>query len=151
LLGLNISFRQSFLAVLFSFTIVSAILGSFSPLTAFLVWNTPSLSASAAQLSTGSYSFIQLTHVGVIAFAGVTANLRLAQLLKHLSGNAKVARRVLLAWLAGNLFFGSQLTWILRPFIGAPDLPVEFVRATAFKGNFYETVFNALLSLLNPN
>jgi len=151
LLGLNISFRQSFLAVLFSFTIVSAILGSFSPLTAFLVWNTPSLSASAAQLSTGTYSFIQLTHVGVIAFAGLTANLRLAQLLKHLSGNAKVARRVLLAWLAGNLFFGSQLTWILRPFIGAPDLPVEFVRATAFKGNFYETVFNALLHLLNTN
>src|SRR5438132_1082353 len=85
LLGLNISLRQSFLAILFSFTIASAILGSFSPLAAFLVWNAPPLSASAAELSTGTYSFIQLTHVGVIAFAGVTANLRLAQLLRHLS------------------------------------------------------------------
>jgi hypothetical protein len=56
-----------------------------------------------------------------------------------------------LAWLAGNLFFGSQLTWILRPFIGAPGLPVEFVRATAFKGNFYETVFHSLMRLLNLN
>ena len=72
LLGLNISMRQSFLAVLFSFTIASAILGSFSPLVAFLVWNAPPLSASA-EVSGGTYSFIQLTHVGVIAFAGVTA------------------------------------------------------------------------------
>ncbi len=151
LLGLNISLRQSFLAVLFSFTMASAILGSFSPLIAFLVWNAPPLSVSAAELSSGTYSFIQLTHVGVIAFAGVTANLRLAQLLKHLSGNARVARRVLLAWLAGNLFFGSQLTWVLRPFIGAPGLPVEFVRTTAFKGNFYETVFHSLMRLLNMN
>ena len=151
LLGLNISLRQSFLAVLFSFTIASAILGSFSPLAAFLVWNAPPLSASAAELSTGTYSFIQLTHVGVIAFAGVTANLRLAQLLQHLSGNSRIARRVLLAWLAGNLLFGSQLTWIMRPFIGAPGLPVQFLRATAFKGNFYETVFHALLRLLNMN
>ena len=151
LLGLNISLRQSFLAVLFSFTIASAILGSFSPLAAFLVWNAPPLSASAAELSTGTYSFIQLTHVGVIAFAGVTANLRLAQLLQHLSGNSRIARRVLLAWLAGNLLFGSQLSWIMRPFIGAPGLPVQFFRATAFKGNFYESVFHALLRLLNMN
>src|SRR5437870_2745967 len=148
LLGLNIGLRQSFLVALFSFTIASAILGSFSPLAVFLVWNAPALSASAAELSTGTYNFIQLTHVGVIAFAGVAANLRLAQFLRHLSGNAAVARRVLLAWLAGNLFLGSQLCWILRPFIGAPGLPVEFLRATAFKGNFYESVFHAFLRLL---
>ena len=149
LLGLNIGLRQSFLAALFSFTIASAILGSFSPLAAFMVWNAPPLSASAAELSTGTYTFIQLTHVAVIAFAGVTANLRLAQLLRHLSGSGAVAWRVLIAWLAGNLLFGSQLTWILRPFIGAPGLPVEFLRATAFKGNFYETVFRAFLRLLS--
>ena len=149
LLGLNIGLRQSFLAALFSFTSASAILGSFSPLAAFLVWNAPALSASAAELSTGTYNFIQLTHVGVIAFAGVAANLRLAQFLRHLSGNAAVARRVLFAWLAGNLLLGSQLTWILRPFIGAPGLPVEFLRSTAFKGNFYETVANSFLGLFS--
>jgi hypothetical protein len=37
LLGLNISFRQSFLAILTSFTVASAILGAFSPLVAFVV------------------------------------------------------------------------------------------------------------------
>jgi hypothetical protein len=148
LLGLNISLRQSFLANLISFTIASAILGAFAPLAAFVVWNAPPMTVEAAR-SAGTYSFIQVTHVAVIAFAGVAANLRLVQLLRELSGSAATARRVLLAWLVGNLFLGSQLSWILRPFIGAPGLPVEFLRATAFQGNFYETVFGSLLRLAN--
>lgn len=150
LLGLNITLRQSFLAILMSFTIVAAILGSFSPLAAFLVWNTPPMSTNA-ELSTGPYTVIQLTHVGVIAFAGIAGNLRLLQLLRQLSGSASTARRVLLAWLAGNLFFGSQLSWILRPFIGSPGLEIEFLRKTAFHGNFYETVFRSILNLLKVN
>jgi hypothetical protein len=148
LLGLNVSFRQSFLAILISFTIVSAILGAFSPLVAFMVWNAPPMTADPTR-AVGTYSFIQVTHVVIIAFAGIVANLRLVQLLRELSGNATIARRVLLAWLAGNLFLGSQLCWILRPFIGSPALPVEFLRATAFHGNFYETVFHSLLRLAN--
>src|SRR5258705_4341909 len=150
LLGLNITLRQSFLAILMSFTIVSAILGSFSPLAAFLVWNTPPMSANI-QLSTGTYTVIQLTHVAVIACAGIVGNLRLVQLLRQLSGNAATARRVLFAWLAGNLLFGSQLSWILRPFIGSPGLEIEFLRKTAFQGNFFETVFGSLRSLITTN
>ena len=76
--------------------------------------------------------------------------MRLGQLLQRLSGSATVARRILLAWLAGNLFLGSQLSWILRPFIGAPHLPVEFLRANAIQGNFYETIFHAVRRLLFP-
>ena len=148
LLGLNITLRQSFLAVLMSFTIVSAILGSFSPLAAFLVWNSPPMSANM-QLSTGTYTAIQLTHVAVIAFAGIVGNLRLVQLLRQLSDHTAIARRVLFAWLAGNLLFGSQLSWILRPFIGSPGLEIEFLRKTAFQGNFFETVFGSLRSLFN--
>ena len=148
LLGLNLTLRQSFLAVLMSFTILAAILGSFSPLAAFVIWNVPPLSADQ-HISSGTYSFIQLMHVAVIAFAGTTANLRLLQLLRRLSGRVATARRVLLAWLAGNLFFGSQLCWILRPFIGSPNLKVEFLRDTAFHGNFYETVFDSALRLLH--
>src|SRR5439155_1585273 len=146
LLGLNLGLRQSFFAILMSFTIASAILGAFSPLAAFVVWNAPPL-ATDARLSTGTYNFIQLMHVSVIAFAGIVANLRLVQLLRQLSGNAGAARRVLVAWLAGNLFLGSQLSWILRPFIGSPGLKVEFLRDHAFQGNFYETVFHAFVNL----
>src|SRR5678816_4372430 len=103
LLGLNISLRQSFLAILVSFAIAAAILGSFSPLIAFLIWNAPPIS-EAVRSHSSAHSLILLSNVIAIAFAGVTANLRLEGLLRELSGNKSVARRVLLAWLAVNLF-----------------------------------------------
>jgi hypothetical protein len=146
LLGLNIGFRQSLLAILMSFTIAAAILGSFSPLAAFLIWNAPPLSA-ASRVSDFTYGVIQLSHVAVIAFAGIVANLRLVQLLRELGGSLSAARRVLVAWLAGNLFLGSQLSWIFRPFIGSPGLPVEFLRPSPLKGSFYETVFRSAADL----
>jgi hypothetical protein len=72
LLGLNIPLRQSLLAILMSFTIAAAILGAFSPLVLFIVWNVPPLSTQAAS----AFSFIQVTNVFLIAFAGVAANCR---------------------------------------------------------------------------
>lgn len=145
LLGLNITVRESFLSVLMSFTIAAAILGAFSPLLAFMVWNAPPMSPDVK--STDAYGLIKLTQVVAIAFAGIAANIRLFQLLVKLGSNTRVARRVLFAWLAGNLFLGSQLTWIARPFIGAPQLPVVFFREGAFKSNFFEDVFRTITGL----
>ncbi|TMP98779.1 MAG: hypothetical protein E6L09_11090 [Verrucomicrobia bacterium] len=148
LLGLDLGFRQSFMLVLMSFTMAAAILGSFAPIMFFIIWNTPSLAAQT-EIPWVTYNFVQLTQVIMIAFAGVVANVRLLRLLRALSGSDLIARRVLFAWLAGNLFLGSQICWILRPFIGSPGLPVEFLRANAFHGNFYETVFRAIGHLLS--
>ncbi len=145
LLGLNLGLRQSLLAILMSFTIAAAILGAFSPVVLFMVWNAPPLVERAQSATT--HSLILLSEVIVVAFAGIVANLRLVQVLRRLSGSVSISRKVLFAWLAGNLFLGSQLAWILRPFIGSPDLPVVFLRRTAFEGNFFETVFNALRHL----
>jgi hypothetical protein len=146
LLGLNIPFRQSFMAILMSFTISAAILGSFAPIVAFLIWNTPPMSLDV-RISEGAYNFILLVFVVVIAFGGNVGNLRLLQLLRRLGGSSSVATRVLFAWLTGNLFVGAQLSWILRPFVGSPGLPVQFLREDAFKGNFYETMFKSLVHL----
>lgn len=141
LLGLNIRFRESFSAILMSFTVTSAILGAFSPIMAFIIWNSPAMSANLANQST--YCLILLAHVGVIALAGAAGNLRLFELLRHWSPSERIATRVLTIWLMGNLFLGTQLTWILRPFIGSPKLPVQFLREDAFHGNFYETVLHS--------
>ena len=149
LLGLNIPFRQSFSAILMSFTVAAAILGAFSPVMAFMIWNAPPMSPQA--VSGATYSLIKLANVAVIAFAGSTGNVRLFQTLARLGGSKAVAFRVLLAWLAGNLFLGSQLSWILRPFIGSPNLSVEFFRATALDGNFYENVFHSLMQILTSD
>jgi hypothetical protein len=148
LLGLNISFRQSFLAILMSFTIAAAILGSFSPLLFFIVWNLPPLVQAAG--TAAAYSSLLLVQVLMIAFAGAAANLRLIQLLRRLSGSAVVARKILIGWFGGNLLLGAQLCWNLRPFVGSPGLPVQFFRDDAFHGNFFEAVFTAARHLLFP-
>ncbi|MBW8865408.1 MAG: hypothetical protein JF609_10920 [Verrucomicrobia bacterium] len=149
LLGLNIPFRQSFSAIVMSHAITAAILGAFSPLIGFVIWNAPAMTGGPAGGAT--YSLILLIHVAVIALAGIAGNLRLFQLLATISGSRVAASRVLFAWLAGNLFLGSQLSWILRPFIGSPDLPVQFYREGALHGNFYEAVFHAVQRILSIN
>lgn len=148
LLGVNLSLRQSLLAVLMSFTIAAAILGAFSPLLYFLIWNTPPLAAGAST-NASAHSLVLLCETGIVAFAGITANARLLQLLRELSGSAGAARKVLFAWLAGNLLLGSQLAWNLRPFVGSPDLVVEFLRPNAFEGNFFEAVLHHAANLFS--
>jgi hypothetical protein len=147
LLGLNISFRQCMFAILTSCSLSAAILGAFSPLMAFMVWNATPLSAAAPVGSDLTHDAILLTHVLVIAFAGIVANLRLSQWLTHLGGSPVITQRVLSAWLIGNLFLGSQLSWIFRPFVGLPGLPVEFIRPSALHGSFYETVFQLCVNV----
>jgi hypothetical protein len=140
LLGINISFRQSLLAIFMSFTIAAAVLGACSPLMYFVVWNMPALDTQAAgAATTHSVMFVML--VAIMAMAGIAGNVRLLQLLRQLSGQQASARRTLMAWLAGNLLLGSQLTWVLRPFVGSPSLPVEFLRPNPLDGNFFEALW----------
>jgi hypothetical protein len=141
LLGLNLTLRQASIAILLSFTLAATILAAFAPLVFFLVWNVPPLTSPEVR---DAYAVIQLSQVGLIAFAGIVANVRLLQLLRELAGSRAVATRILVAWLAGNLLLGTQLTWIARPFFGSPNLPVQFFRQDALKGNFFESVlYNA--------
>ena len=149
LLGLNLSLRQSFMVVLMSFAIAAIILGALSPVAMFIVWNTPPLT-TMTRLSAPEYGFLQLSLVTFIAFAGVTGNRSLVPLLREWSGSARTARHVLLAWLAVNLLLGSQICWMLRPFLWDPARPVEFIGPEHLRGSFYETVFNAVRQLLFP-
>jgi len=146
LLGLPLSFRESYAAILASFAIIALILGSLSPVIAFLVLNTPAMAGHGVRVG---YSFTMVLHVSLIAFAGVMANLRLYGLLRHLAPSRAAAVRGLFAWLAGNLLLGSQLSWILRPFIGSPGLAVQFLRPHAFEGSFFEALWKSLSVLID--
>jgi len=143
-LGSGLSFRQTAFAILMSFAVASLILGGFSPITLFILYNAPPLGSEHGIIG---HSVMLLTHVFVIAFAGVIANRRLFGLLHKMSGRKTTARAVLFAWLAGNLFLGAQLAWILRPFIGTPHMAVEFLRDDPLRGNFYEAVWRAFRHL----
>lgn len=146
LLGLSVRFMDSFRLILISFATAAVILAGFSPLTFFALWNAPPLK-NTLSATREVYSGIILMHVAAIATAGIAANIKLLQSLRTLSGDALRARLILFSWLAGNLLLGSQLVWNLRPFIGAPYLPVEFLRPTAFEGSFFEAVLFALRQL----
>ena len=122
-------------------TIACAVLGAFSPLLFFVIWNSPTNVSDATSVA---YNAVQVLEVAIVAFAGIAANVRLLQLLTRFSNQRISAIKVLFGWLAGNLFLGTQLCWIMRPFIGSPNLPVQFLRPEAFRGNFFETVWGAL-------
>jgi hypothetical protein len=144
LLGSALSFRQTWSAILLSFAAASLILGAFAPIALLVLYNTPALSAANALIG---HSIMLVTHVFLIACAGVLGNQLLLRSLNFLNAPA-TARRVLFGWLAGNLLLGSQLAWVLRPFIGSPKLLVQFLRPDPLRGNFYEAVGRALVHLL---
>jgi hypothetical protein len=144
-LGSGLGFRQTTAAILLSFTTAACILGAFSPLTFFVLWNTPALDSPDPG---AGHSITLLTHVTLIAYAGAMANLRLLALLRRFAPTRGAAVATLLAWLGGNLLLGTQLSWVLRPFIGTPGLPVEFLRDEPLRGNFFEAVQAAIQRLL---
>lgn len=147
LLGLNVTFRQSLVVVLMSFAIASIVLGALSPVALFIVWNTPPFTAMT-KLASPEYGFLQVTLAVFVALAGIMGNVQLMPLLKRWAGRATVARNVLLAWLTVNLFLGSQICWVLRPFIWDSKRPVEFIGPEYFHGSFFETIFNAVCRLM---
>jgi hypothetical protein len=93
---------------------------------------------------------MQLTLASFIAGAGIVGNVRLLPVLREWTQNVWTARKVLVAWLAGNLFLGSQICWVLRPFIWDPAGSVRFIGREYFHGSFYETLFEAMRRLIFP-
>jgi hypothetical protein len=142
--GTGLTFRQSSLAILTSFALQSVILGSLSPVTLFIWANTPPLSAGDAFVS---HSCLLLSHVFLIALGGIISNITLFRMLNAFCGDRGGVLRVLGSWLVMNLFLGCQISWFLRPFVGSPGLPVQFLRNNAFEGNFYEITLQSLQNL----
>ena len=147
LLGLNFTFRQSQMAILLSFTITAIVLGGFSPLAAFVVWNTPPLTLATTRVAL-EYGFLQLTLTVFVATAGVIGTVKLLPWLRRWTNSMGVSLRVLFAWLAVNLLLGSQICWVLRPFLWDPNRPEEFIGPEGLNGSFFETVFEAVRRLV---
>jgi hypothetical protein len=140
-LGSGLAFRQTLTAILMSFATFGMIVGSLSPLVIGMVLDAPPLNDPNAW---DWYRMFLLMNTAVIAFAGVVANHKLLRLIQHFAGSASIGWRTLIAWLAGNLFVGAQLSYLLRPFFGNPELPVQFLRDDPFHGNFYQAVWGMI-------
>jgi hypothetical protein len=145
LLGAKITFRQSFLAIIMSFTLVAIILGSFTPLSFFVLYNLPPMGTALAK---NAHTIVLILHVILIAFAGIVANIHLFKLLEYICANRFKAKQIVFTWLAVNMFLGCQLSWNLRPFFGTPKLEVSFLREDPFNGSFYEAISRMLTHYL---
>ncbi len=143
LLGSGLGFRQTALAIMQSFALFALVVGSLAAAACFFTLVLPGATEPGGDVH---YRLLLLAHTGIIAFAGVAANLRLLRVLEHFS-SVRTARTVLVAWLAGNLFVGAQLSYNLRPFFGTPTLPVQFLRPNPFDGNFYVALWRIVQGL----
>ncbi len=141
LIGSGLSFRQSILAQLLSFSVAALILGSLAPITLFMALNAPSSDLPGAASAHASFL---VAHTLLIAFAGIMATLHLARLLLASTPNPKIAGLTLMSWLSGNAIVGAQFSYILRPFFGQPSIAVEFFREDPMNGTFFESFWFSL-------
>jgi hypothetical protein len=127
LLGVRADFARALRALVATQAALTVVLLSLAPYTT--VWYVSSAHYEAAILFNGLM-------FGVASFAGQW--LLRGYYRPLIARNAR--HRVLLrVWLVIYVFVGVQMGWVLRPFIGQPDLPVQFFREEAW-GNAYVTV-----------
>lgn len=149
LLRARLSVAQVATCCLLGLTVTAAILGALAPVSWLFVRTAPPpVAGSAASLSVAHQ--LLTGHVIVFAFAGVLGVHRMHGLLRALIDEPGVARRVLWAWLAIEGLVGAELSWVARPFVGKPDLPVTFLRTDAFDSSFFDEIGRMTTDLGGP-
>ncbi|MFC4993036.1 hypothetical protein [Rubritalea tangerina] len=141
----GISIRQSLQFLLTGFATMAIILGALSPITLALAFQAPHPHETGAS---DFHAASLLLHTLLIAYAGIISHATLLGFLKHFCTSPQAALQTFFAWLLGNLFVGAQLSWVLRPFFGSPNLAVAFLRDDPFRGTFYETVWRSFQHFL---
>jgi hypothetical protein len=144
-----------------SLSVTLSVLASFGPIVAFF------------SLTTASYPFMLLLNVAVFAVAGGLGLGFLLQTMHRLTltdrpgpspapataagdepagaldpaaGHpGRKVRTVFACWVVVFGLVGAQMSWVLRPFVGAPGRPFEWLRPR--ESNFFEAVRNAVAAL----
>ena len=134
--GARLTFRRVLATLLASLAITSTMLASMASVAFFFA------------LTSRSYDFIKLLNVLFFAYAGLCGLTYLNRNIKLTvrQGGAGVSTRIAVLWLFLYMFVGTQLAWVLRPFVGNPGEQVEIFRERS--GNFYESVFDSLKKVM---
>ena len=135
LLGVRDDFAAALRALVATQAGLTIILASFAPFTA--VWYASSPDYNAAVLFNGI----------MFAAASFSAQFLLRRFYGPLLARSDRHRLLLRTWLVIYAFVGIQMGWLLRPFVGSPDAPVQFFRAGAW-GNAYVEVFRKVVGAL---
>lgn len=106
-------------------------------------------------LSTKSYAFITLLNVAIFTVAGLYGVWFLSRAMHALvpqpetpsevCGETGNVGAIIKWWLITYGIVGTQMAWMMRPFIGSPGTPFSVFREQG--SNFYVTVIHLILSL----
>lgn len=135
LLGSKLSFKQTAAMLSVTAYIMATVLVSLALITLFFI------------VSTTSKEFILLLNVAAFGIAGMFGVRMLWTGMDYLTirSGYKPNRQIIQIWTLIYIFVGTQLAWILRPFIGDGGQVVIFRH---IEGNFYQSVFHTFLRLL---
>lgn len=131
LLGLRSDFGSSIQALLAAQASFSIVLASLAPITGFLYW------------SGVKYDTAVVANGVMFLTACLAAQRVLRRLYAPLIARDSRHRVALYCWITIYCFVAIQMAWILRPFIGSPNLPPTFFRGTEL-GNAYVAIGRAL-------
>jgi hypothetical protein len=93
-------------------------------------------------LTNGDYRTVQAWSSLMFAGAAWNARRSLANVYAPLIAANPVHRHLQRTWFLLYAFVGIQMGWDLRPFVGSPDMQVQFFRADI--GNAYKEIFAIL-------
>jgi hypothetical protein len=136
LLGLRSDFAAALRGIFAAQATLAVCLASLGPLTLF------------AYVSDIGYPAAKLLSGACFAIASYGGQLTLGRHYRPLIARNARHRLGLVAWLVLYVFVAIQLAWILRPFVGAPGLPVQFFREDAW-GNAYLEIARTILAALS--
>jgi hypothetical protein len=122
-------------ALLTAPAVLTLVLASLAPLTLF--WYASTANKPAAILFNGA----------MFAAATLAAQGRLRRLYRPLIAADPRHAPLLRLWLVLFALVGTQLAWVLRPFVGDPDLPTQFLRQDSW-GNAYVVIFGLVWRLV---
>jgi hypothetical protein len=150
LLRSGIGVMKGAVAILLSFSVAVTILAALAPVAVLFVLSVPGPTSAAAPAAIHrTAELVLFFHIVVIGACGIAGNVRLYRLLCRLAPSRAIAVRVLVTWIVVDGIVGSQLSWILRPFLCKPHLPPELVRERALDGNFFEELWRILGPLVH--
>jgi hypothetical protein len=90
-------------------------------------------------ISFGDYRAAILFNGAMFAAASLAAQWQMRRSYRPLIARNPRHRLLRRVWLLIYVFVGIQMGWVLRPFVGDPSIPPQFLRAEAW-GNAYVTV-----------
>jgi hypothetical protein len=128
--GARLQFRQMVAALLASLTVTVTVLASMATVALFF------------SLTSRSYNFLKLLHVVFYIYAGLSGLSYLRRSVGAMTPKGKTTGGLFVLWLVLYMFVGTQLAWVLRPFVGSPKMQFQLFRPR--KGNFYECVWKSI-------